>query len=358
MNSSPRVSVIISTFEGEKYLREALDSILNQTLEDFELIVVNDGSTDSTSKILGGLKDERLVLIENGVNLGIAASQNKAIAIARGKYVALQDHDDISLPERLQLQVDFLDRHPEISLVSSNVWRVDEAGKKNQFLEHPARDIDVRWGFLFGCPIFHTTVMLRRAVLDEGPAYSEDYGVCCDYELLSRIVSKHQVSQIPRPLVKWRSHPDSTSSRRATEIVKEVLEISRRNMSDVVGRGEIYPKIWRGVELLLLMNAGAEVNMSAGEVERTAAFLVQLQERFYRHYGFASMTVNAHRRFFHRRLIRRFLALAARTSNGRRNLTSRLTLLAWATRVLALYVMTFLPASVPSGDSNPVSETL
>jgi glycosyltransferase involved in cell wall biosynthesis len=356
-NSSPKVSVIISTFNGERYLLEALNSILNQTFEDFELIIVNDGSTDSTSKILSDVKDERLVLIENSVNSGIAASQNKAIAIARGEYLALQDHDDISLPERFQLQVDYLDRHPEIALVSSSCWRIDGAGTTIEFMERPAGDMEVKWGFLFGCPIFHTTVMLRRAVLDEGPAYSEDYAFACDYELLSRVVAKHQVAQMPQPLVSWRVHSGATSVKRGAELQEEGMKILRRNITDLVG-SEIDTGTWSGVELLLLMKAGAEINISAGEVERAAILLLQLQEGFYRHYGFASIAARAHRRVFYRRLTRRFLALAGRTSNGRRNLASRLTLFVWATRVLALSALTFLPASVTNVSSNPVSETV
>jgi glycosyltransferase involved in cell wall biosynthesis len=356
-NSSPRVSVIVSTFNGEKYLPEALNSILNQTFDDFELIIVNDGSTDSTSKILGDLKDERLVLIENTVNLGIAASQNKAIAVARGEYVALQDHDDVSLPERLQLQVDFLDRHPEIALVSSSCCRIDEAGKTIEFIERPAGDMELKWGFLFGCPIFHTTVMLRRAVLDDDPAYSEDYAFACDYELLSRVVAAHQVAQMANSLVRWRTHSDTTSVKRAAELQKEGMKVLRRNISDLVGR-EIDPGTWSGVELLLLMKAGAEVNISAGEVTRATAFLLQLQEGFYRQYGFVSVAARAHRRIFYRRLIRRFLALAGRTSNGRRNIASRLTLFVWAMRVLALSAMSFLPASLTNRNSDLVSETV
>lgn len=356
-NSLPRVSVIISTFNGEKYLPEAVNSILNQTFDDFELIIVNDGSADSTSKILGDLKDERVVLIENIVNAGIAASQNKAIAIARGEYVALQDHDDISLPERLQLQVDFLDRHPRIALVSSSVCRIDEASKTIEFLERSAGDMEVKWDFLFGCPIFHTTVMMRRAVLDDVPAYSEDYAFTCDYDLLSRVVAAKQVAQMATPLVKWRTHSSATSIKRAAEMQEEGMKVLRRNMTDLVG-SEIDTRTWTGVELLLLMKAGAQVNMSAGEVARAAAFLLQLQESFYRHYGFASMASRAHSRIFYRRLIRRFLALAGRTSNGRRNLASRLTLFLWATRVLVLSAMTFLPASVTNRNSNPVAETV
>ena len=355
--SSPRVSVVISTFNGEKYLPEALDSILNQTFDDFELIIVNDGSTDSTAKILSELKDERLVIIENSVNSGIAASQNKAIAVASGRYVALQDHDDISLPDRLQAQVDFLDHHSEIALVGSGCSRIDEAGKTIELMDGPVGDMQLKWGFLFGCPIFHTAVMVRRAVLDDGPAYSEDYAFACDYELLSRVVATHQVAQMPRPLVSWRTHSGATSVKRAAELQEEGMKILRRNMSDLVG-SEIDPGTWNGVELLLLMKAGAEVNISAGEVRRAAAFLLQLQEGFYRHYGFSSMAARAHRRVFNRRLIRRFLALAGRTSNGKRNLASRLTLLVWAARMLALSAVTFLPPSVTNRNSDLVSETV
>src|SRR5437867_12013172 len=121
-----RVSVLISTYNGEHYLGQAVRSILNQTLSDFELIIVNDGSKDSSESVIKSFPDPRIVYICNSQNQGIAVAQNKGLSVARGEYVALQDHDDISLLDRLRLQVNYLDSHPDIAMVGSSSIRIDE----------------------------------------------------------------------------------------------------------------------------------------------------------------------------------------------------------------------------------------
>ena len=124
---TPVVSVVMCTYNGERFLRPAIESILNQTFRDFEL-VVDDGSTDRTPRILAEFKarDTRVIVLTNERNLGIAAATNRGLAAARGEYIALQDHDDISLPHRFQTQVDFLNSHSEIALVGSDATLIDD----------------------------------------------------------------------------------------------------------------------------------------------------------------------------------------------------------------------------------------
>ena len=128
---SPKVSVIMSVYNGEKYLKEAINSILNQTFKDYEFIIVNDASTDKSIKILEeyAKKDNRIGLIHNEKNIGLTRSLNKAIKSANGAYIARQDADDISLPPRLEEEVNFLDKHPTVGLVGSYAWMIDEKGK-------------------------------------------------------------------------------------------------------------------------------------------------------------------------------------------------------------------------------------
>ena len=123
-----KVSVIMSVYNGEKYLPEAIDSVLNQTFEDFEFVIVDDGSTDGTADILSGYKDPRIKVITQK-HLGIAQAKNKAVEASSGEYIAIMDADDISLPERFELEVNFLDQHKDIGAVSSSTYVIDEYGK-------------------------------------------------------------------------------------------------------------------------------------------------------------------------------------------------------------------------------------
>jgi glycosyltransferase involved in cell wall biosynthesis len=137
------------TYNGERFLRPAIESILNQTFRDFELILIDDGSNDSTPRILADLKDKdkdnRLIVLTNQRNLGIAGATNRGLAAARGEYVALQDHDDISLPHRFQTQVDFLDSHPTVALVGSAATLIDENGVNHGDFPQPCEEIDLKW---------------------------------------------------------------------------------------------------------------------------------------------------------------------------------------------------------------------
>src|SRR5580658_530 len=124
-SDTPLVSVVMATYNGEKFLRPAIASILDQTFRDLELIVVDDASTDRTESILRDFKDDRMVVLRNHRNLGIAGATNRGLNAARGQYIALQDHDDISLPHRFQTQVEFLNSHPDIAVVGSAATLID-----------------------------------------------------------------------------------------------------------------------------------------------------------------------------------------------------------------------------------------
>jgi glycosyltransferase involved in cell wall biosynthesis len=130
--SYPKVSVVMSVYNGEKYLCEAIDSILNQTFENFEFLIVNDGSTDRTLEILQSYRDPRIKVINNERNIGLTASLNKGLKIAKGEYVARMDADDVSFPHRLEQQKAFLDRNPRVAMVGSWAEVIDESGKTQE----------------------------------------------------------------------------------------------------------------------------------------------------------------------------------------------------------------------------------
>src|SRR6266699_2146681 len=140
----PKISVIVSTFNGERYLEQTLAGLLSQTFADLELIVSNDGSTDQTAEILRSFNDRRLIVVASDENRGIAESQNRAISLARGLYIALQDHDDLSTPDRLERQLAFLEEHPDVDLVGSGCIVFDGGGKPTGQWTVPVSDIDLK----------------------------------------------------------------------------------------------------------------------------------------------------------------------------------------------------------------------
>ena len=226
----PLVSVVIGTFNGEKYLRSAIEGILAQTFVDFELIVIDDYSTDHTLDVLSAIHDPRLRIIRNERNLGVSATLNKGIDLAARRYVAFQDHDDLSLPDRLYRQTRFLQKHPEVAMVGSSCSIIDGSGALVREVPAKCDDADLRWRLLWHNPFFQTTLMIRRDVLVEIGGYSSDpmYRLSEDYELMSRVAMRHPVANLPEFLGCWREHEHSTSAPESKG--KRLLE-SRKNIS-------------------------------------------------------------------------------------------------------------------------------
>ncbi|MFC1967385.1 glycosyltransferase [Chloroflexota bacterium] len=213
-DKSPAISVIMSVFNGEKYLREAIDSILSQTFADFEFIIVNDSSTDSSLDIIQGYKDKRIRLINNETNIGLTRSLNKAMGQAAGELVARQDADDVSLPERLGEQVKYLGAHSEIALLGTGVCLMDGEGRElasQAATENPATKL------LQFNQFTHGSVMFRKPVIGELGGYNELFRYCQDYELWLRIAQQHQVANLPQPLYKLRYHHENIRQRHRDE---------------------------------------------------------------------------------------------------------------------------------------------
>jgi glycosyltransferase involved in cell wall biosynthesis len=178
----PRVSVVMAAYDAERFIAQAVESILQQTLRSWELIVVDDGSTDGTRAILAAYADPRVRVYSNESNLGQTASLNRGIGLARGEFIARMDADDVSEPERLERQVAFLDRNPDIALAGSQYTQIDELGRTVPGARLPLQDAELRWAMLFYCPFVHAAVMFRRSpvvetvgVYDEALSYSMDF---------------------------------------------------------------------------------------------------------------------------------------------------------------------------------------
>lgn len=199
----PRVSVLMSVFNGERSVRNAVDSILAQTFTDFEFIIVDDGSIDRTPRILDEYNDPRIVRLTNRTNLGLPASLNRGLRMARGEFLARMDADDWSVRERLERQVTFMDDNPALGLLGTQVWDVDADGHE-YVTEYPQGDIELRWELLFQNAFWHPSVMVRLAILRQVGDYSTDHACSQDYELWARMMRVCHIANLPEPFVRYR----------------------------------------------------------------------------------------------------------------------------------------------------------
>ena len=219
------ISVIMSVYNGEKYLVQAIDSILNQTYQNFEFIIIDDCSTDNSSHILQeyAQKDSRIKIIKKEKNIGIKGfieNLNLGISIAKGKYIARMDQDDVSLPERFQKQVDFLENNPEITLVGAQLNLVNEqnkiTGEAIAALHH--RDIVKR--ITSQIQLFHPVIMFRK---DQNIQYREKFLYCEDYDLyLNLITQGKKLANINEKLLHYRIL-ESSISRKGDNFVKKLM---------------------------------------------------------------------------------------------------------------------------------------
>jgi len=208
--TQPKVTVLMPVFNGEKYVRAAMDSILCQTYTDFEFIVVDNGSTDLTHKTVTSYSDNRIRIIRHSVNLGVSCALNTGLAVARGDYIARMDADDISTPERLATQVEFLDANPDIHVLGGQVTLIDAAGNtiNRQHRYFPTEPGIIRWTLFFRDCIADPTTMIRKSVYDHFGGYDVEYRRSQDYEMWMRINLHVRMANIPHVLLARRLHEE------------------------------------------------------------------------------------------------------------------------------------------------------
>lgn len=242
--TQPKISVIMSIYNqwDKAQLEEAVNSVLNQTFPDFEFIIYNDGSDQVVYEYLQKYtqQDERVILINNPVNHGLAYSLNTCIDVARGGYLARMDDDDICAPDRLRVQYEFMEEHPEISYVGCNAGLIDDKGiwGVRTMPENPGKQ-----AFLKYSPFIHPTVMIRRCIFDGKTAYrsSKETWRCEDYELFMRLWKLgHRGCNIQQELFYYREDRASYKKRKLKYRIDE-MRLRYRNFSEL---GLLYPLGW------------------------------------------------------------------------------------------------------------------
>ena len=266
----PKISVLLPAYNAQAYLRESIESILAQTFSDFELIIINDGSTDQSLEIMTSFKDSRIRII-NQENAGLPISLNRGIRLARGIYLARQDADDISLPNRFSEQIQFLDRHPQCALLGSWADIVLENLPTNRYLRHPQSngEIQVKLPF-FNCFV-HSSVMIRKSALEISGLYPEEKEKFPpeDYDLWLRIAKDFEVANLSQTLLLYRELPNSISRAKLQLMQERARGMSLIRLKDMLGNvvdDEVYaslikamtneaffaPQNWKSTHLSLL----------------------------------------------------------------------------------------------------------
>lgn len=222
---SPKVTVLLPVYNGEQYVHEAIKSILNQSFADFELLIVNDGSIDHSVEIIQSYSDPRIRLVHNEKNLKLIAALNKGLDLARGEYIARMDCDDISLPQRLEKQVKFMDIHHEVGICGS--WLRQFSDNQERIWKAPSRDEEIRCEMLFNSALYHPTVIMRRSVLVDNHLHYEEFPHAEDYRMWLRIMEKSNAANLPEVLLRYRCHSKQIVNVHDSEKIRSADEIRR-----------------------------------------------------------------------------------------------------------------------------------
>jgi glycosyltransferase involved in cell wall biosynthesis len=248
MKAAPAISVVLPVYNAEAYVREAVESILSQSFIDFELIIINDGSSDGSGDILRELaaRDPRIDLIEQPNN-GLVAALNEGIARAQAGLIARMDADDVAMPERLALQYARMEASPQLAVLGSFMRLMDGAGNVIRLADYPVTEADTLRFLEQGCPVAHPSVMMRRDVVLAVGGYRKAFAHCEDYDLWLRISERgFDIANIPNPLLNYRLHGTNVSSvhREAQELGTIIARLCHR------ARKAGYPDPAEGLEKL------------------------------------------------------------------------------------------------------------
>lgn len=224
----PMVTVLMSVYNGERFLKEAINSILNQTFTDFEFLIINDGSTDRSVEIIESYEDPRIRLINNEKNLKLIASLNKGISLARGKYIARMDCDDVSMPDRLEKEVNFLENSLDYGLVGTYYTVIDGEGKDQYNVSYPSSNELIKLFLSLNCPLAHGSIMGRTELFKQNLYGSEESYAVEDYELWTRMSKVTKIHNIPEYLFKYRIYGESFSDTKTQLMYNQTLEISKK----------------------------------------------------------------------------------------------------------------------------------
>lgn len=229
----PFVSIIMPAYNAEKYIREAIDSVLAQTYTSFEFVIVDDCSTDGTWEIISeyAQKNKNIKAVRNEKNMKIVKTRNRGFSLCdpNAKYFVIFDSDDICFKDRLERQVAFLEKNEDYALIGSSTTIIDEAGKEVGFRKYPVTNGEIQKAIILYDPIAQPSVMIRASALrDDLGFYNERYTRCQDYELWFRIAQKYKIKNFSKPVIKYRVSSTQGKVKHLKTTLKFTIEIQKR----------------------------------------------------------------------------------------------------------------------------------
>jgi len=232
----PLVSVVLPVYNCEQYLGDAIESLIVQSFSFFELIIIDDGSTDRSPNVIASFNDER-IRVYHQANQGLAATLNRGISLSRGKYIARQDQDDPSHPDRISLQVAHMEEHPDCVLLGSWAQIMEVDRLVDRFHRHPVDELNLRYQLLFNNPFVHSSVLLRRSALLQVGGYTTDPDRQPpeDYELWSRLSRIGSMANIGEVLMTYREIPGSMSRLGPSPFKRRLVMICAENIAAATG---------------------------------------------------------------------------------------------------------------------------
>ena len=246
-----RVSVVMPVYNGERFLAEAIASVLGQTFADFELNIVDDGSTDGSRAIIEEYahRDSRIVPVLLRDNQGKASARNRGIERASGQYIAAMDCDDICLPDRLRRQVNFLDTFHKIGAIGTNTCTIDQESRLQNASTYRTEHTQILFGLFFSISVAHPAIMIRRELLVQAGGYEEGRRICGDTELWTRLIQKTRFANLPDVLMLYRRHSQATSVKDRERQRAEGAAVRRNALERLWGdmpaaTADLFTRVW------------------------------------------------------------------------------------------------------------------
>jgi glycosyltransferase involved in cell wall biosynthesis len=228
---NPKISVLLPVYNGGKFLKESIDSVLSQSYKDFELLIIDDDSKDNTEEIIKSYTDARIKYFKKA-HTGLIGSLNLGLEKANGEFIARQDADDISDITRLEKQIDLFNKDPELILIGSYATKIDEFGEQAGELNYPPLDWEgIKKYSILHNPFIHPTVMFKKDIIKKVGGY-KNFKHIEDYELWTRVIYKYKAANIPEPLLKYRVHTGQVTKKnnltmRLNGVCVRVLALTR-----------------------------------------------------------------------------------------------------------------------------------
>ncbi len=292
----PLLSVLMPVFNSEKFVKKAIESVLSQTFTGFEFLILDDGSTDNSNKIIKSFKDERIKILENKNNKGIIFSRNRLLAEAKGEFLAFLDSDDIALKKRFELQIKYFKENPNVGLLGSSAKIIDEKDKVIAKWKQKQKSENLKIRMLFHNPFVNSSVMFRKSVC-ENINFQENHLLSEDYLFFYKISKNCEINNLKNYLLKYRVYSSSVSRKNIEEMElfsRKVIEIELTDLFHFFNTE--FSKLHRNIFLGKSINDVSELIFYADYLERL--YLLNLENTIFESKLFSEILTEMFLRFF------------------------------------------------------------